>query len=230
MIIIFLENVASTHLHTIIIRNSPLDLMPGTLSEWLQCFKKIKDKFKFCLRSFTVEAVGRRDGVSVLELLQPLMDLPDLEGIKIADLVQPSIDDICTMTTSWRNMKHFAFCTLPIKPTQTGPIMKFGIHCLTFFAIHCPKLVSLDLGIADDDLPPIQTLPEFPVPHNLRSLRLQIPVVRDHAHLALLIDHVFPMLDEVKINDTFPLDEENRFWLRAPRVELPEIVVTESII
>ena len=209
IIIIFLENVASTQLHTLTIRNSPLDLMPGTLSEWLRCFEMVKNNFKSCLRSFTVEAVGRLDGVTVLELLQPLMDLPDLEAIKIAHLVHPSIDDICTMTTSWHKLKHFTLDTLPIKPD----LAIFGIHTLTFFAMHCPKLISLDLRIADDDLPPVKSFPRSSLPHNLQSLRLQAPVVRDHTHLTWLIDHVFPMLKEVKINDTFvePLQRKTNF-------------------
>lgn len=229
MIIPFFENVASPHLHTIIIRNSPLDVMPGTLTEWLHCFEKIKDRFKSCLRSFAVEAVGRLDGVTVSELLQPLMDLPDLESIKIADLVHPSIRDIYTMTTSWHNLKHFTLDALPIRADfppssdlyQPNPDRDaiFGIHCLTFFATHCPKLISLDLSIADDDLPPIKSFPVAALPHNLRSIRLQTPVVRDYSQLAGILDRLFPMLEDVEINDTFvqPLqDGENRYWLDVP--------------
>lgn len=219
-IMALIDTVASSALRTISIRNSPLDTMPGSFTQWKECFEKIKERFGPTLRSVNVAAVARDDGVQPAELLQPLMDLRELEEFQLSDLTYPSIQDISRMASSWPKLKRFVLDVPPVQSHSHGNTdasRPSAIHCLTFFARHCPQLISLDLGIADEDLPDVEQFPSLS--HNLQSLRLQAPVVRDYKHLARLLDTIFPELARVMINDTFvdpPQDGENRYWLDVP--------------
>jgi hypothetical protein len=219
-IVQFLESMTTTNLRAITIQNSVLDMSPGSRTDWQQCFQTIKQRFEPSLRSFDVEGVARDDGLSVMKLFEPLMGLRQLEDFRLSAMSSLSVQDVSAMTSAWPHLRRFTLDIPPILADSTESTdnpQPYALHCLTLFARHCPELTALNMGIGDRDLP---TLSKFPsLSHGLAELRLHTPYVRDYMHLARLLNRVFPALEEVRINDAFPVPPEDgdcRYWLDVP--------------
>ena len=200
-VIELLDSLTTTHLRSIMIHNSVLDMSPSSRTEWQQCFEKIKERFEPSLRSVSTQAVARDDGLSAAELFKPLLDLHRLEEFGLSELIALSIRDVLAMASAWPNLRRLS---LEIPPIFRNPddAQLSALHCLTFFARNCPKLTHLNMGIGDQDLP---TVAQFPLlSHGLTDLRLHTPHVHDYMLLARLLDRIFPWLIDVRINEDFP--------------------------
>jgi hypothetical protein len=200
-VIELLDSLITTNLRSITIRNSRFDFSPSSLTGWQECFERIK-RFERSMRSFAIEAVARDDGLSAVELYEPLMCLQYLEEVRLFELVILSVQDVSAMTSAWPHLKRMTLHLPPIfadSSEDTNNPHLYALHCLTFFARHCPKLTYLDMGIGDEDLP---TESQFPLlSHGLAELRLCAPYVRDYTHLARLLDRIFPTLVDVRLTD-----------------------------
>ncbi|KIM85687.1 hypothetical protein PILCRDRAFT_341329 [Piloderma croceum F 1598] len=200
-IVQLLQSLTTTNLRAITIHNSVLDMSPSSLTDWQQCFKTLEQKFESSLRSFDMEAVAREDGLSVMKLFEPLMGLHQLEEFRLSELITLSPQVVSAMTSSWPHLRRFMLDIPPILADSSQNVndcQPYAFHCLTLVARHCPKLTALYIGIGDHDLP---TVSEFPLlSHGLADLRLHTPYIHDNVHLARLLDRIFPMLVEVRVN------------------------------
>jgi hypothetical protein len=243
-IVKFFEAITTTKLHIIAICNSSFDTSPGTSTEWNACFESIRvSQFgSSSLRSVKIKAtVGLIDGkLTVIELLKSLMDLHQLEEFSLSGLV-PKIftQDIVAMASAWPHLKRF---TLNIPPSPLIADQPPGsetesdlfsdpsshsststLQCLTSFARLCPKLIALNLALADELLPPIVSQPPA-LGHSLEHLRLMTRAPFDYMHLARLVDRLFPTLLTAEVDDAFESDpnpgpatsDSNRHMLDVP--------------
>lgn len=217
VIVKLLETITSPKLGRIAIHNSPLDMYPGTFTEWNACFECIRDRFGSFLRAFEIKAVAAVDRMSTTELLQPLMDLYQLRHLVLSGLVQSiSTEGLLGMAFAWPHLRYFAVHIPPIRvspaldrsevdasPSSFSRPSESILDVLVSFARLCPDLSALAIGLAidDDQFPPISQFPALS--HNLRDLRLAIQTpseVKDYMPLARLLDRLFPVLETIEVN------------------------------
>lgn len=240
-IVKFFGAITTTKLHIIAIRNSSFDTYPGTFTEWKACFESIKGSQcgSSSLRSVKIKVTaGLIDGkLTVRELLKPLMDLHQLEEFSLSGLVPEVFTwDIVAMASAWPRLKRFTLNIPPSpiiadQPPGSGTESDlFSSHssisilqCLTSLARLCPKLITLNLALADVQLPPTVSQPPA-LEHSLEHLRLMTRAQFDYMNLARLVDRLFPALLTVEVDNVFESDLEpgpaicdsNRHMLDVP--------------
>lgn len=208
-----LETITTPKLRVIAIRNSPFDMHPGSATEWNLCFECIRDRFGFSLRVFEINAVAAVDGMSVIELLEPLMKIHQLEQFSLNHLVRSlHISTILAIASAWPHLRRFALDTprILVSLPDSGEIgsshlSNFSptLHCLASLAKLCPKLLALSIFIPIDDEDTFPPISQFSaLPHNLEHLRLLIETpspVKDYMPLARLLDPLFPTLEAIHV-------------------------------
>ena len=212
-----LESLTTGSLRVITIRNSVFDMSPSSLTEWRRCFETIQQRFEPSLRSFDIEAVASHDGLSAVELFEPLMGLHQLEEFRLSELINLSVQDISATAMAWPHLRRLTLDVPPVimdSNESTDGSRSYAIHCLTSLARHCPKLTVLNMAIGDHELPIESKVPTFS--HGLTVLRLHAPHVSDYISLARLLHKVFPNLVEVRINDTFHDPPQGAKWRYLP--------------
>lgn len=200
-VIVFIESLITTSLHSITICNSPLDIAPCSTTQWRVCFVTIRKLFKYSLRSVLITTTIREDEMSGREMVEPLLDLHCLEEVRLSVSVALGMQDLSDMSLAWPLLQHIAL-RLPIVPDYhklSNGIQPSTIHCLSFFARRCPRLASIEAEFHDIHLATTSEFPPFT--HGLQKLCLYTPNVRDYTHLASLVDRLFPMLVEIKVNN-----------------------------
>lgn len=178
----FINTVSSPNLHTVI-----LDLY-GRLVTGLS------------MQSF-IDALCYHHGMSLRVLhvtsgrsLSPAFasELRHLEEVKFHIWTQMSVADAHMMASAWPNLRSLDL---------NGPLGSIMCNIDRFvpFARFCPQLAFLQVGINDSTYPDVLSFPQLR--HGLRSLSLTVHYSStDLAHLAALVDRLFPKLVTVIVD------------------------------
>lgn len=117
-------------------------------------------------------------------------ELRHLEDVKLLLHAEMSVEDAHMMASAWPNLRSLKLAT----PTFTFMTCKFD--CLVPFARLCPKLDFLQVDIYGCEHLDVLSLPQLQ--HGLQSLLLgRCWGAIDVAHLAALVDRLFPQLETV---------------------------------
>jgi hypothetical protein len=145
------------------------------------------------LRSILVWLECQKSQISIMQVMEPLLDLRDLEeiclrldGFACQGLMD---DDFALLTSAWPNMTSLGIVTSP----NPDPMPTFiSLHTL---AVHSPQLTSLALTLDLTNLPLVDDIPIFS--HRLEELHIGHSNVGDPTHFIHLLDHIYPHLGAI---------------------------------
>lgn len=168
----------------------------GSYDEWCLCLEYLQTQCGASLRSINLQ-IDLEDGYdrSLVQFLGSIMKLGHLEHISLCIPLYASNQDVHEMASAWPKMKSFRlrYPAALEKPFHT-------IESLSSFAQLCPDLHSLTFEINQLGLPDVSALKMPLSHHHLKTLELVVRNNADHKQLAVILDAIFPVLENVVIN------------------------------
>lgn len=147
---------------------------------------QISTKFHSSLRVISISTTGH------INLLPRMLEMKALESVECpsAYITVPLIE---SMASTWAQLTLLKLSS----PPDAEHYETFTLHTMSLIASSLPRLKSLHFFYAIPDLPDISTIPS--TPHGLVSLSLISRFVLGRHPLALLLDKIFPSLQNVSV-------------------------------
>lgn len=164
-------------------------------SLWKMCLGNICMYRHVSLRRLVFNWMGTSTGKQPFETMKPLLQLTRLEEYVNTCNMPISLDDLTAIATSWPEIRRLTLNLTILLDGEPGP-EKSQIWGLVPFSRHCLKLQTLNIKFSYKS--PLPDSSEFPLlSHSLRELRVEDPGMEQYVQLAILIDRIFPSLDNV---------------------------------
>ena len=139
---------------------------------------------------------------SYSDALKPIFRLRSLKSVQIsapAQLLHLDDEDIQAISRAWPKLSSAIFIGEKYDEAQTaeGTAPCLSPSSLVSLALDCPRLHTLELPRVKVDLKNVAALSDYPVlNHPLSSLHVERMFTTDCSLAALLIDRIFPHLDD----------------------------------
>jgi len=161
-------------------------------NEWRTCFNSLRQRCGSSLNTLTLIIKTIDDGLSVMETIQPLLEIHGLEHVTLVMFPTASSDEVKAMASAWPYLTSFTLVDGVIRTS-------FPLRGLADLCHFCPRLITLVVRISDDlsDLD-LDSLPALS--HGLQSLTLHVPNDTNHILLARLLDKLFPSLQTLTVH------------------------------
>lgn len=216
----FISMVSSANLRKLVIaRSYPETQAPSRV--WGLCLKIIRKRFGSSLRHLSLHINALESNISLVEFLQPILELPEMDTVAFTLSLYATNDDLRAMAEAWPKLT-----ALEINPraNMDPGSSDCTISCLEFLTELCPGLVTLTIPIHDLVIPDLTTLKISPR-NDLKNLKLTAYFLDDHFSLARILDVAYPMLRNVVVHKqrTPPLSIGERHislqdWEDVPRL------------
>jgi hypothetical protein len=167
-------------------------LVPNT---WRKCISSTMP-YATSIRSIELRVKIQASEMSIMGVIEPLLDLKDLEDICLHLLShgdrhgdhQGLVEgNFVSLASSWPNITRLKIYTFEEEPE---PLPTFtSIYTL---ALHCPQLRVLALAFDLTNLPPADAIPILS--HGLEGIDLLHSEIVDSTNLVRLLDRMFPHL------------------------------------
>lgn len=178
--------------------HSPVNADPLSLSMWKMCFCNMNTYYTASLRRLVFSCTDTGASTLDFDTIQPLLQLARLEEYVNPYNLRISLKALTMMAKSWPEIRQLTLHLTIIIPGSKRHTEEFQILGLVPFASLCTKLQILDIKFSNKFRLP-NTF-EFPLlPHPLHEIRLQDPGIDQYVQLAILIDRIFPSLDNVRV-------------------------------
>lgn len=189
---------------------------------WRPCLEYLAKQFGSSLRSIDLQ-MGFMDKSdrSILRFIQPILEL-NLENITLCLPFEVSDEDVHKMASAWPKMKSFRLCCSGIVENPCP-----GIEALSSFARLCPDLHTLTFEVNSSEILNVSDLrmERAVVHHRLKNLMLVVRKNIDYKELAVILDALFPTLEDVVIKQGVPfVSNDHRYPVCSSEGEILQFI------